>query len=178
MPASVPVAHALGIVPVLWLALRRERRREWWWLASALGVSFLADTVALLAYLRGTSVAPVVSTIYPVGQAALIGAVFLSRADAQGWLGALVLVGLGSLALPDGLLVETVAWLGVAAIAWDHAVGPLRAALLLIFGLGWCAWMVYDAVPAMSTWLAYQSCRALGTGLFCWAQARPVVRLV
>jgi hypothetical protein len=166
----------IGILPVGWLALRRERRREWWWLAAALGVSFVADGMALGTHLLHRSQAPFISALYPVLQAAILGAVFLSRARAGIFATVLVLTGMASLAWPEAWLLDTVAWLGVSGIVWPFPAGPLRSGLLLIFGLGWLCWMGYALLP-LPAWMAYQSCRLAGTILLCWAASRPGLRL-
>lgn len=181
MPPGVPLRLGLatwviGILPLGWLALRREMRREWWWLAGALAVSFVADGIALATHLLHHAQAPFISALYPVGQAAIIGAVFLSRARATAFAALLVLTGMMSLAFPEPWLLDTVAWLGVTAIVWPLPLGLLRSALLLIFGLGWLCWMGYALFP-MPAWLAYQSCRAVGTLLFCRAAIHRPLRL-
>jgi hypothetical protein len=170
-------AWTLGLIPFAWLAWlagRGERRaREWWWLAGAFLVSWIADAFAL------AGVEPwLMSLVYPVTQAAIVVAVLLDREEAIVFVVALVLVGLiavlwRGVGAPD-VLLRTVAWLGIALVAFDRiALGRLRVALLLAFGLGWLAWCSYTIDPGYPTWLAYQGIRALGAGAFCWATMKP-----
>jgi hypothetical protein len=185
LPASLPVifyvAYALGVVPFVWLAwlaARGERRdAAWWWLAGAFFVSFIADSFAL------AGIEPwLMSLVYPVSQAAIIGAVLLDREDAILFVLSLATVGIlavlwRGVGAPD-VLVHTVAWASVAVIAVDRAaLGRLRVALLVAFGVGWCAWLAYTIAPGLPTWLGYQGVRALGIGCFCWAAAKPTPRL-
>lgn len=171
----------IGLVPLACLAvlaMRRQRRdAAWWYLAGAFFVSWIADAFAL------AGVEPwLMSLVYPVSQAALVGAVLLERRQAMAFVGALVTVGLVAVLWlgvdqPD-VLVRTVAWLGVALIAYERdALGRLRMALLVAFGVGWLAWAGYAVRPSWSTWLAYQGVRALGVGTFCWAAWKPTPRL-
>jgi len=170
------VAAEMGLVPLAWLAwlhvTARRRDPAWWWLAGAFGVSWLADLFALW-------VDPwFIGTIYPVSQAGIIGAVFLSRQDAIRF--ALVLVGIAGASIvlrggegPD-VLLRTVAMLGVAGIVWDRwSLGRLRTALLVYFGLGLVAWWWYVGWPGWPSWLVYQGTRAVGIAFFCAASLRP-----
>lgn len=164
----------MGLVPVLWLALRKERRVEWWWLAGVFGVSWLADTAAHW-------VNPwLVSAVYPVAQAGIVGAVFLSRREAALLVAVLVWVGVLSAGwgtVPD-LLLRTVAWLAVVGIVWPLPLGSLRVALLLAFGLGWLCWVGYQFAPGWTSWGVYQGVRAVSLGWFCLArEQRPAVRI-
>jgi hypothetical protein len=170
------VAHLLGLVPLCWLAVRGETRAEWWWLAVAFAVSWVADTVAHL-------VNPwLPAAVYPVSQAAVIGAVLLPRRDAWLFAGALVLVGIAGVLLegvwgPD-LFLETVASLGIVGIVYARPLGLLRLALLVAFGMGWLAWIGYLFVPGFPSWGVYQGVRAVSLGFFCWARERaPRLRL-
>jgi hypothetical protein len=171
------VAYALGVVPfawLAWLAARGERRDiAWWWLAGAFFVSFIADSFAL------AGVEPwLMSLVYPVSQAAIVGAVLLDREDAVLFVLALGLIGFlavlwKGVGTPD-VLVHTVAWASIAIIALDReALGKLRLALLVAFGFGWLAWLGYTLSLGWPTWLAYQGVRAIGIGTFCWAAAKP-----
>lgn len=174
-------AYALGAIPFAWLIVlaARGHRRDaaWWWLAGAFFVSFIADTFAL------AGVEPwLMSLVYPISQAAIVGAVLLEREDAVLFVIGLVLVAMLAVAwkgvgTPD-VLVHTVAFLSIAIIALDRpALGRLRVALLVAFGLGWVAWIGYTVWPGWATWLSYQGVRALGIGCFCWAATTPTPRL-
>lgn len=173
MPALA--AHFLGLVPLLLVAAFRAPR-AYWWLAGAFGVSFLADSVARY------SDPFWVSRVYPVSQAALVAAVFLSRSEALWTLGALVVLGLlGVFLEPAGpeLFTHTCAWGLAALLAYEVAPEPLRRSLLVYFGWGTLAWFAYVAVPGYPSWLAYQGTRLVGIGLFgyaCWKPA-PQLRL-
>lgn len=171
------LAYAMGLLPLVWLIGRlwlkgHEAADHFWWLALAYAVSFVADSATL----AGVKWVP--SIVYPISQAGIIGAVLLDRDKAL--LFVTVLIGAGVLAVatngvqgPD-VLLRTVAWLGVAGIAYQYrAVGRLRSALLVSFGLGWVMWMGYVVAPGWTTWLAYQGVRALGLALFCYAAYSP-----
>jgi len=162
----------MGLAPLLWLAIRRERRPDWWWLAVAYGISWLADTAA---HLWGHPW--FVSAVYPVSQAALIGAVLLPRPDADWFVGVLVVGGVLGIAREGtthpSLLLHTVAFGGIVAISWQHPHQRLRLALLVSFGLGLLAWVVFTRWVTWGTWGAYQLVRATGIGVFCWASMNP-----
>lgn len=176
MYALREVAVAVGAVPIVWLWMTRNFETQWAFLASAFFISFLADLSAHL-------ISPaVISVIYPVSQAALFGAVLLTRRDAWIFLGTLTLTAVVSLLWrgPEGpeVLLRTVAMLGVAGIVFDRwQMGTLRTALLTYCGLGWCAWVVYMLLPAWPSWAMYQSARLAGIVLFCWAASHPALRL-
>jgi hypothetical protein len=174
------LAHQLALVPLLFLLVLRMRgqRRDvaWWWLAGAFFVSWLADSAAHV-------VDPwLMSLVYPVSQAAIVGAVLLERDDAVVFVIALVTIGVGAVlwrgvGTPD-VLVHTVAWASVALIVFDRdALGRLRTALLVAFGLGLLAWLGYTIRPGWTLWLCYQGVRALGIALFCRAAWKPVPQL-
>lgn len=178
MPLVAYVTWHMALIPLLWLALRGERRAEWWWLAGAFGVSWLADTTALW-----WANPWLVNAVYPVSQAGIVGAVLLARQEARLFVGLLVVVGILTV-LTEGLtgpdiLLETVSAGGVVVIVWPRPLGRLRLALLVAFGGGWLAWMGYLLDPGWLWWSVYQLLRAVGYGLFCWASLRPgpVLRL-
>jgi len=164
------VAHTLGLVPLAWLALRREHRLQWWALAGAFAISWLADTLA-------HGVDPwFVNALYPVSQAGLVAVVLLPRRDAKLAIGVLVVAALLVLWLegiqgPD-VLLETVSAGVVVGSVWRHP--QFRGSFATAFGGGWLAWMGYLLAPGLATWGLYQTVRALGVGWFCWAQTRKV----
>jgi len=171
----------MGFLPVLWVTLRRDRRLEWWWLALAFSVSGLAD---LASYGPHPLVAPwIAATVYPILQVGMIGAVLVSRPEAE--LLMLALIGAGLLGLwvegiGPSLLLETVADGAVVGLVWPRRdLGKLRGALLVGFGGGWLAWVGYLFVPGLAMWGVYQGVRVAGLGLFCWAslQTKPVLRV-
>lgn len=164
----------MALLPLAFLAwLRwtgRKRDTAWGWIAVAFAVSWLADT-AVDAGAPGWAV----GFVYPITQAALIGAVLLTRFSAFVFLGALVTAAAWSLAIfgvhqPD-ILLHSVAFLGVAGIAlerWDIP-NQLRDSLFVYFGLGWVAWLAHAKFVTVATWYPYQSCRLAGLVLFCGA---------
>lgn len=174
------IAAEMGLVPLAWLVLLRLRGRRidvaWLWLALAFAVSWLADTAALV-------VDPdLVGNLYPITQAAIIGAVFLDRIEAAQFAAALVIVAIVAILwrgpLGADVLLRTVAWGGVVGLVADRwALGRLRTALLVSFGLGTLTWWGYAAWPGLNSWLFYQGVRALGIAWFCWAAVHPVPRL-
>jgi hypothetical protein len=133
-----------------------------------LGISWIADTAALFTHPWAVSLA------YRVGQAGLIGMVLLPRVEAAVVVWVLVAVAITEAVMTQvqgpPILTDTVARLTVVGIAWPRTRGRLRQALLLLFGLGWLAWMGYGLWPGWASWGVYQGCRALGTGWFCWAR--------
>jgi hypothetical protein len=174
------LAHHMALLPLVWLAWlaawEDRRGAEWWWLAGAFFVSWLADSAAHVADPW------LVSLVYPVSQAAIVGAVLLEREEAALFVGSLVTVGVVAVlwrgvGTPD-VLVHTVAWASIALVAFDRAaLGRLRLALLVAFGFGWLAWLGYTVTPGWPSWLCYQGVRALGIGCFCWAASYPTPRL-
>ena len=164
----------MALVPLAWLGLLtaagQSRDAAWWWLAGAFAVSWVADTAAHWADPAR------VSLVYPVTQTALVGAVLLERRAAGLLTALLVTVGLVA-AWIGGLdvLLRTVAWGAIVGIVWDRpALGRLRVALLVSFGLGLVAWWGYAVAPGWTSWGVYQSVRAAGLLLFCWAAYQPV----
>lgn len=189
----------LGAIPLLWLCVLQRRGQvrdvSLWWLGAALGVSFVADTLAFL------GVNPdYVGNLSPISQAALVGLVLLiDREDVVTLLGVLGGVGVAAMLwngpLGFDVLIATVANLAVVVIAYEfRALDRLRLSLLVYFGLGCLAWWwdayegdlfrsgvtmpdVWGLSPSMWTFLCYQCTRALGIGLFCWAASDPKPRL-
>jgi hypothetical protein len=167
------LAHHMGLVPLFWLALLGQRRGvEWWWLALAFAVSWVADTVV---HYYGHPWA--VSAVYPVTQAAIVGAVFLTPWHTRLFVGALMLCGVLAVTLEGttkpSLILHTVAWLSIVAIVSPLPIGRLRLALLTSFGIALVAWVLFTLWTTWLSWSLYQGVRAVGIGLFCWASLRP-----
>lgn len=174
------IAAEMGLVPLAWLVLLRLRGHRidaaWVWLAVAFAVSWVADTAAL--WLDPD----LVGNLYPITQAALVGAVLLDRLEAAQFAVALVLVGVVAVLwhgpLGIDVLLRTVAWGAVTIIVWRLPLpARLRASLLVTFGLGWLCWMWYAAAPGWPSWSAYQVVRFAGIVLFCMAASNPTPRL-
>lgn len=168
MSVVFEAAHLLGLVPLGWLALRRERRPLWWWLAGAFAISWVADTVAHVADPW------LINALYPVSQAGIIAVRLLPRREANFAVGLLIVAALCVLWLegvagPD-VLLETVAAGVVVISVWRYPA--FRWSLVTAFGGGWLAWMGYLLAPGWAGWGVYQGCRALGIGMFCWASTR------
>lgn len=178
MNAVGELAHLTGIVPLLWLVVLhlagKQRGREWWWLAVALSISWVADTLAH--WFNPT----LVGNLYPVTQAAIIGAtLLLHRREAVALVLLLGFVGVCSMLVQDpridaDMILSTAANGSAAVLAYEFR-GParLRAALLMLFGLGGVAWIAFIVEPIWATYLVYQSCRAAGTVWFCVAALSP-----
>lgn len=171
-------AHHMALVPLAWLALRRERRALWWWIAGAFAISWLADTAAHF----GDPL--LFGTVYPVGQAGLIALVLAKRIEALALIGLLMVAGIVAVLWegvsgPD-LFLETVAAAVVVSVAWNLEDRRLRATLLQAFGVGWLAWVGYTLSPDWTSWGLYQGVRAVSLLLFCWAslQPRPMLRVI
>lgn len=181
------VTHWMGLVPLTWLvALRvtgRPRDVAYWWIALAFSVSWIADT---LAHWVNPDVA---GNLYPLTQAALIGATLLTKTDRWFFLLVLTNVGIGAVFFGAryDVFLSTVAFGTITGIVWDRpALGWLRASLLAYCGLGLVAWWAYSAFPWFTvwpiergwfTWGLYQACRAAGLALFCYACLHPAPKL-
>lgn len=159
----------MALLPVLWLAglawHGQSRGVLWWTLAVVLGVSWVADTAAHW-------VDPwLVSALYPAVQALVFAGVVLPQ-PALGRFAIIVSLAAGMAILWRGgphpeILAHTVAWTGLIMLAWPHKA--IRLPVLVTFGLGWLAWLGYNFVPSWLTWGVYQSVRAVGLGVFCYA---------
>lgn len=169
MPVITEVTHHMALLPLLWLGvlaqLGQRRSALWWAFALVLAVSWVADAFAHW-------VDPwLLSTIYPAVQALVLASVLLPLPALLRFAGvlsltgalAVLLVGVGQ---PD-VFLHTVAWTGLVVIAWPHP--ELRWPIAISFGLGWLAWVAYSIAPGWTTWGIYQSVRAVGLGVFCWA---------
>lgn len=172
------LAHHMALAPalvlgVLW-TLGRRPDTALWWLAGAFGVSWLADTAAHWVDPR------LVSAVYPVSQAALVGSVLLKRDDAIVFLFTVIFIGVLSIAfqeLQQPSVLRSASWAAIVGIVYPLPLGRLRTSLLVTFGIGLAAWIVYAAVPGWPTWLVYQGVRAVGIGWFCLAAWKPQPRL-
>lgn len=165
-------AALMGAVPLLWLTLRywigRRVEGEAWSLAAALAVSVVADVV-----IRAHPAWQwVVSPVYLVSQAALMVGALLPGLLA--WPMLVLLVAAGEAAILFGVgqgpdvFLHTVAFGLVLGAAWIQS-SRYRWALSAYFGAGLLSWWWYAGHPAWASWVAFQSCRALGVILFCWA---------
>ena len=169
---GVEAAHLLGIVPLAWLVALalsgKPRSAMWWWIATGYGVSYLADSIAH----AHPPLADLVGNTYPIAQAALIVGALVSVREAAIALGAFVWVGLLAMvwAANIDVLLSTVAFGTVAGLALTRPLDrKLGLALVVTFGAGLLAWYWYAANPSWTSYGVYQSERAIGTGLFCWA---------
>lgn len=178
------VAHWLGALPLAWVGILWLRGRRidsaFIWLTLAFFVSWVADSAAHW-------VDPwLVGIVYPVTQAVFVACAFLRREDALAFLAVLVGAGVATMATrgadgPD-VLLRTVAWLGIVGIVIDRwALGRLRAALLVYFGLGTLAWFAFvlwgQVDPLYRPWYAMQAVRLVGILLFCSAVVQHGPRL-
>lgn len=174
------IAHWMPLIPLVWLFWRNETRHPidaaWWWLACAFAVSWLADTAADFTPVQSRWV---ISLVYPVTQAALIGAVLLFRKSALILLAVLVAAGIASALLfgvekPD-LVLRTIASLAVVGMIWNRPALPMRLRLTLFvyFGLGLIAWAIHVRWLIVATWYPVQLVRLSGLILFCWAATEP-----
>lgn len=123
-----------------------------------------------------------ISAVYPLSQAAIVGLVFLPRRDVLTLIVVLGVVGFASLAwqgvADSNTLLRTVAWGASVGIVWPlHQLGRLRTALLVSFGAAWFAWMYYLADPGWPSYLTYQGVRLLGLLWFCWSALSPMPQL-
>lgn len=166
----------MALLPLLWLGVLahygQRRFVLWWMLALVLGVSWIADSAAHW-------VEPwKVSAVYPSVQAMIVAIVLLPN-PALARFAALIVAATAVPLLWRGVghpdvVSHTVAWAGLATLCWPHRT--LRAPIAVTFGVGWLGWLAYSIAPGWGTWGAYQSIRALGLGVFCWATAPQRVR--
>jgi hypothetical protein len=164
----------MALIPILWLALQRERRRVWWWLACVFLVAWVAD-------LASHWVDPwLIGTVYPFSQAALVAMILLEREAARFLIAslavfALLIIAHNGVSGPD-LLFRVLAWGSICLMA--RAAPPqVQVVLTISFGLGLIAWASYALQPGWATWGAYQGVRAVGIAVFCWgSQHRPELR--
>lgn len=178
------IAYGMSLAPLAFCCWRWRGHQidaQWWIMAEAFAVSFLADSVSR----SNPSAAWLVSLVYPVSQTLLIAAVLLPRRDTLWFAGAIVMAGLLSIAWrgTDGpeILLRSVAWLGLCGLIVDRwALGPLRTALLVSFGLGWFAWLGRSLWPILPWWYIGQTVRLAGLLLFCRAMTvtRPALSVV
>lgn len=170
-------ATLVGVLPLGWLVTQRLRGRAIssrdWWLAAALAVSWIAD---LAAHAVGQDGRLLISLIYPISQAGLVGVALLDRSPARLFVALLLCVGLVAMLLqgqgphtPD-VVLRTVAWGSVTWLAWnDRELGRMRIVLLTAFGVALLAWYGYVASPGWTSYLVYQSVRLVAALAFCWA---------
>lgn len=119
--------------------------------------------------------------LYPVMQTAVIGAVFLPRRDAWMVAGVLLIAAIAGLLLEapgPSLWMDTLSAGIVVGLVWPRSLGRLRTSLLVGFGGGWLAWVGYMFAPGYLMWGLYQMTRVFATGLFCWANTAPRLKLI
>lgn len=171
-------AQAMALLPLLVLYVlamaRQVRDVSYWCVAGAFALSFLADTLA--AYVN-----PNVTTLaYPLGQSAVIAAIFMDRRRGHLFVYAMIVIGLVALCfLPThDRVLRSFAWGVLSWCAWQRRMlGDVVVALLVSFGGGLVAWWEYCLWPGWETWLAYQGVRLAGILLFCVAAMRDRTQL-
>lgn len=190
VPVVTEVFHWMALAPLAWVlcvrALDRPLDDAYAWIALGFAVSWFAD----IAPHYGVP-ALAAALVYPVTQSALVARVFLTRNDAWFLLLVLTNVAIAAALLSRGttpdVLLTTVAFGAVAGIVLDRpALGWLREALLVYFGLGVIAWWAYvlcpwEAFPPFErgwmTYSVYQGTRFVGLALFCVACVYPAPKL-
>ena len=161
-------ATALGLVPLLAVAVRRPKGSAWWWLAAAFGVSFVAD-VGALALGHGLT-----SQVYPVAQSGIFALVLAPASVAVPVIGLALAAAGASITWREAagldFLLHAVAWGSTAVLAYRYVIpGALRTSLLVGFGGGLGAWAGFVLESGWFWWLSYQVTRALAAGWFCAA---------
>lgn len=171
------LAATLGAVPVLYLSgLRRRgesRRLAWWLVASAFGVSFVADLFNAAGW------HPLAHQVYPVLQAALVALVLLERPAFVGYVALLLFAAILSILWRGAggydVILRVVAWGGVSVFAGlSLERGVLRSTLSLGFAGMLVAWAWYTLAPGLGPWAALQLARLGATVGFCVAAKRAV----
>jgi len=173
----------MGLVPLLWLGALHwcgERRsREWWGVAAAFGISWVADTIT-----HRWGQPWLVSAIYPVSQAAIIGIVLLPRREAQWFIATLCAVGIIAVLIegttkPQWIL-HVFGWSEIVWLLRPLPLGKLRAALFVAFGVNLIPWVLFTLWTTWEMWCLYQGVRAVSLGMFCLASWRPwpMVRVI
>lgn len=170
------IAHYMALLPLAvmaWLRLLGQRRASAWvWLSIAFAISTGADSLS--EHLpKDDRWWP--TLVYPVIQTGLISLVLLPPRVAV-FLVTLLIVLACNAALwlgfkgPD-VLLHSIASLSVVWMAQQDADMPrdLLAALVIYFGVGWVAWLVFAQAPMVPAWCAYQGVRLLGLLVFSYA---------
>lgn len=184
MPANLSIvaeiAHYMGLIPLLWLSVLKSQghRRSviWWGLAVVFAVSVVANTAAHFLD------AWVISAIYPIAQAIILGVVILPIEAAARW--AVLVIGAGlaawsirGVAHPE-IFVHTVAWVGMILIIARYP-GQFRQVVVSAFGFGWLAWLIFTLDrESLTAWAFYQGVQAANLGAFCWATVPPRVAVL
>lgn len=165
------VAHHMGAVPLAWLLVRSRVKPVgpfWWLTASALFVSWIADSAAHFVDPR------VVSVAYPVLQAGLMLAACCSRGVTFAATVSLAVVAI-CVVLAQGAgepdwIMHTSAGLAVCiACARPGDIGRFVVAYFLF---GAITWPVFVAFPGVAAWMAFQATRAAGIASWCLAFER------
>ncbi len=173
-------SHWIGLLPLATVLIAWWKGKQpdpaLWWLSVAFVVSWLADSL-------GHWFSPTAVTFsYVISQSVLVGAVFLSRREAVRlfWM-LLCLAPLAVFLIPitggHDYLLHLVAWVSAAIIAQEHALGRLRTALVVYFGLGSAAYLWLATAVSLPAMLTYQSTRLAGILLFCAVAWNPRPRL-
>lgn len=185
LPSVVIAAWWIELLPLVWLsalAMRGHRRDvAFWWIAIAFAVSFASDTAAIVFKTGGWAI----SCAYPMAQVALIVAVLANAWSEAAKIitalcaSALFAVGLEDMTKPEWAF-HLIAFGTVTVMAWRRpALGRLRLALLVYFGLSAALWCVHVAWLTTATWYPYKIADTVGLLLFCWATVndRPALTL-
>lgn len=177
-PVFKELAHGLGLVPLVWVAVlsllavvgvrSKQPDAALWWLGVAFGVSFVADSAK---HWFGLSTYQVLFS-YVVSQSVLVVAVY-RRTEAIPYLAALSVLGVVAWYTRDArghdYLLHAVAWGSAARVVWMDGKGLLRTALVIYFAGGLLTYLVLTAHGTYTTWSAYQLTRLVGIALFCVA---------
>ncbi len=169
-------SHWIGLLPLATVVLAWWKGKQpdpaLWWLSVAFVVSWVADSL-------GHWFSPTAVTFsYVIGQSVLVAAVFLSRRETARLFWTFVcLAPLAVFLVPitggHDYLLHLAAWVSAACIAQEQALGRLRTALVIYFGLGSAAYLWLAIAVSLPAMLAYQSTRLLGIVLFCAVVWRP-----
>jgi len=168
------MAHAVGAVPLLWLAWLAGRGYRvdaaWWWMAVAFAVSLVADAASLVVG------HPIVSQTYPLLQGAVFTLALVPSRYAVRVIGAFFVAAAVSVSLRHAagldVLLHVVSWGAVAAFAVNRV-----PALAWGFAALCVAWLGYVAWPGWWSWGAMQGVRvvtACAWSVAAWREAeRP-----
>ena len=187
------IMHQVALLPVLTMLVLLKTSRfgpRQWLLANALAVSWIMDSINF-AFLDRGAVALILEYGTPLQLALVLGVVVKDRTTLAYLLAGLIVAVLASMAQgfeAREIVVPVLGGFVVALYAWRSEKGFTRSGLVVYFGLGALAWIVWSldannpARTSLATWYLYQSTRLIGTLLvtaaFVMHARKPRLELV
>lgn len=161
----------LELTPLLCLCILaffgKDRDIIWWLLACVFAVSWLADTCTLYKIADQW----VISLVYPILQASIVGVALLEQRETNQLLWVLmassVIVGTWHDVFGPDILLRTVCWGSIAGITWSRTSKKLAASFLISFGGGLLCWFVLIFFQNLHAGLVYKTVFTAGLIYFC-----------